>query len=173
MMYAVDIDQPLISVRYVPVHVGLPSSAEAVFFFSTRHSAPERSTTCMTRAIERPFRQMTARARLNELFDSSVVGRLRSDHTRGVAWQAGAAYAGLIKKRRCTGRRSNESRLERDGLDKSILRFSGVRAPTASVRRDRTDSQYFIPSLHLATLATEVRYFSIHCPAGPRLCSEM
>jgi hypothetical protein len=32
---------------------------------------------------------MTARARLNELFDSSVVGRLRSDHTRGVAWQAG------------------------------------------------------------------------------------
>lgn len=79
----------------------------------------------------------------------------------------------LIKKRGCTGRRSNESRLERDGLDRSILRFSGVREPTASVRRDRTDSQCFIPSLHLATLATEVRYFSIHCPAGPRLCSEM
>jgi hypothetical protein len=37
MMYAVDIDQPLMSVRYVPLHVGLPSSAEAVFFFSTRH----------------------------------------------------------------------------------------------------------------------------------------
>ena len=40
-------------------------------------------------ALNRPFRQMTARARLDELFDSFVVGRLRSDHTRGVAWQAG------------------------------------------------------------------------------------
>ena len=37
MMYAVDIDQPLISVRYVPLGVGLASSAEAVFFFRTRH----------------------------------------------------------------------------------------------------------------------------------------
>jgi hypothetical protein len=37
MMYAVDIDQPLISVRDVPLHVGLASSSEAVFFFSTRH----------------------------------------------------------------------------------------------------------------------------------------
>jgi hypothetical protein len=35
MMYAVDIDQPLISVCYVPLLVGSPSSAEAVFFFST------------------------------------------------------------------------------------------------------------------------------------------
>jgi hypothetical protein len=36
MMYAAGIDQPLISVRYVPLHIGSPSSAEAVFFFSTR-----------------------------------------------------------------------------------------------------------------------------------------
>jgi hypothetical protein len=35
MMYAAGIDQRLISVRYVPLHVGSPSSAEAVFFFST------------------------------------------------------------------------------------------------------------------------------------------
>ena len=37
MMYAVDIDQPTISGCYVPLDVGLASSAEAVFFFSTRH----------------------------------------------------------------------------------------------------------------------------------------
>jgi hypothetical protein len=49
-------------------------------------------TDSMRDASERtnePFRQMTARARLNELLDSSAVGRLRGDHTRGVAWQAG------------------------------------------------------------------------------------
>jgi len=40
-------------------------------------------------ALTGPFRQMTALARLDKLFDSSVVGRPRSDHTRGVAWQAG------------------------------------------------------------------------------------
>jgi p-hydroxybenzoate 3-monooxygenase len=40
-------------------------------------------------ALNGPFRQMTALARLDELFDSSVAGRLRGDHTRGVAWQAG------------------------------------------------------------------------------------
>jgi hypothetical protein len=37
MMYAVDIDQPTISGCYVPLDVGLASSAEAVFFFRTRH----------------------------------------------------------------------------------------------------------------------------------------
>jgi p-hydroxybenzoate 3-monooxygenase len=32
-----------------------------------------------------PFRQMTARARLDELFDSPVAERLHSDYLRGVA----------------------------------------------------------------------------------------
>jgi hypothetical protein len=79
-------------------------------------------------ALNRPFREMTALARLDELFDSSVAGRLRL--------AGGAAYAGLTKTQGFTGRRSNESRLERNGLGRSILRFSGVRSPTASVRRD-------------------------------------
>lgn len=108
-------------------------------------------------ALNGPFRQMTALARLDELFDSSVAGppARRPYARRRLA--GGAAYAGLIKKRRCTGRRSNESKLERDGLDRSILRFSGVRAPTASVRRDRTAPQCFTASPHLAALVTEVR----------------
>ena len=87
-------------------------------------------------ALNGPFRQMTALARLDELFDSSVAGRLYSDYLRGVAWPAGLPYAGLTKAQAFTGRRSNQSRLERDGLGRSILRFSGVRLPTASVRRD-------------------------------------
>jgi hypothetical protein len=37
MMYAIDINQPMMSGCYVPLHVGLASSAEAVFFFRTRH----------------------------------------------------------------------------------------------------------------------------------------
>jgi p-hydroxybenzoate 3-monooxygenase len=40
-------------------------------------------------ALNGPFRQMTALARLDELFDSSVAGRLCSNYLRGVAWQAG------------------------------------------------------------------------------------
>ena len=40
-------------------------------------------------ALNGRFRQMTALARLDELFDSSVAGRLYSDYLRGVAWQAG------------------------------------------------------------------------------------
>jgi hypothetical protein len=87
-------------------------------------------------ALNGPFRQMTALARLDELFDSSVAGRLYSDYLRRRRLAGGAAYAGLTKTQGFTGRRSNESRLERDGLGRSILRFSGVRSPTASVRRD-------------------------------------
>ena len=45
--------------------------------------------TLAARALDGPFRQMTALARLDELFDSSVAGRLYSDYLRGVAWQAG------------------------------------------------------------------------------------
>ena len=32
-----------------------------------------------------PFRQMTARARLDEVFSSSTAGRLHSDYQRGIA----------------------------------------------------------------------------------------
>src|ERR1700692_4031225 len=84
-------------------------------------------------ALTGPFRQMTALARLDKLSDSSVAGHRLSDYFARRRLAGGTAYAGLTKKRGCTGRRSNESRLERDGLNRSILRFSGVRAPTASV----------------------------------------
>ena len=40
-------------------------------------------------ALTGPFRQMTAPARLDKLFDSSVAGHRLSDYLRGVAWQAG------------------------------------------------------------------------------------
>ena len=43
----------------------------------------------MTRAIEPAVPQFTARAKLNELFNSPVVGRPHSGLTRGAAWQAG------------------------------------------------------------------------------------
>jgi len=43
----------------------------------------------MTRATERAVPPDDGTHQLNELFDSAVVGRLRSNYTRGVAWQAG------------------------------------------------------------------------------------
>jgi p-hydroxybenzoate 3-monooxygenase len=45
--------------------------------------------TLAARALDGPFRQMTALARLDELFDSSVAGRLCNDYSPGVSWQAG------------------------------------------------------------------------------------
>jgi hypothetical protein len=109
-------------------------------------------------ALTGSFRQMTALAKLDKLFDSSVAGhRLRWQATGSatICEASPGRRGGLCRPNQETGlhrRRSNESRLERDGLDRSILRFSGVRAPTASVRRDRTDPQCFIPSLHQRSL---------------------
>ena len=40
-------------------------------------------------ALTGPFRPMTALARLDKLFDSSVAGHRLSDYLQGVAWQAG------------------------------------------------------------------------------------
>jgi len=40
-------------------------------------------------ALTGPFRQMTALARLDKLFDSSVAGHRLSYYLQGVAWQAG------------------------------------------------------------------------------------
>jgi p-hydroxybenzoate 3-monooxygenase len=40
-------------------------------------------------ALTGPFRQMTALARLDKLFDSSAAGRLYGDYLQGGAWQVG------------------------------------------------------------------------------------
>jgi p-hydroxybenzoate 3-monooxygenase len=50
----------------------------SVWMTDTMHDAGDPT-------LNGPFRKMTARARLEELFGSSVAGRLHSDYQRGVA----------------------------------------------------------------------------------------